>query len=77
MGALYFDYYLSYSMPKLCCAVNCLKFAELFVAVNTSVGFEFRGPLAAPLDSAWKKGLETTLWVCYMIIYRHGKICAM
>jgi hypothetical protein len=52
MGALYFDYYLSYSMPKLCCAVNCLKIDELFVAVDTSVGFEFRGPLVAPLDSA-------------------------
>jgi len=40
------------------------------VAVNTSVGAEDRGPPTAPFDSAWKIGLVTMLWVCYMIICR-------
>ena len=54
MGASCFDHYPSYSMPKLCCAVDCLKSAVATVAVNTSVGIEDSGPPIAPLDSAWK-----------------------
>lgn len=52
MGALHLDHYLSYSMPNLCCAVDCLTIAAAIVAVNTSVGLEVHGPPAAPFDSA-------------------------
>ena len=54
-----------------CCAVDCLKtaVAAVTVTVNTSVGVEDSGPSTAPLDSTSKIGLETILWLCYMIIY--------
>ena len=54
-----------------CCAVDCLKTAAaaVTVTVNTSVGVEDSGPSTAPLDSTSKIGLETILWLCYMIIY--------
>eukprot|EP00984_Skeletonema_dohrnii_P001871 scaffold625_cov169-Skeletonema_dohrnii-CCMP3373.AAC.8 len=45
-------HYLSYTMPKLCCCVDCGKIAAAAVAVNTSVGVEDSGPPTAPFDSA-------------------------
>ena len=68
IGASHIDQYLSYTMPKLCCCVDCGKIAAAAVAVNTSVGVGDSGPPTAPFDSAWKIGALNMLWVCFMII---------
>eukprot|EP00984_Skeletonema_dohrnii_P025306 scaffold14427_cov94-Skeletonema_dohrnii-CCMP3373.AAC.2 len=51
-GASHLDQHLSYTMPKLCCCVDCGKIAAAAVAVNTSVGVGDSGPPTAPFDSA-------------------------
>eukprot|EP00984_Skeletonema_dohrnii_P030554 scaffold22106_cov115-Skeletonema_dohrnii-CCMP3373.AAC.3 len=51
-GASHIDHYLSYTMPKLCCCVDCGKIAAAAIAVNTSVGVGDSGPPTAPFDSA-------------------------
>jgi len=68
IGASHIDHYLSYTMPKLCCCVDCGKIAAAAIAVNTSVGVGDSGPPTAPFDSAWKIGALNMLWVCFMII---------